>query len=316
MSEKIRIVFMGTPMFAVHVLQRILSENFEVVAVVTVPDKPSGRGQKLHSSAVKDFAVTRNIPVLQPEKLKAPEFLKDLASFSADLFVVVAFRMLPKEVWQMPKLGTFNLHASLLPDYRGAAPINWAIINGEEKTGVATFFIDKKIDTGDIIDCLETDIDSDETAGELHDRLAALGSELVVQTIRKIASGTVQTKPQPAEDSQKAAPKLTLENTRIDWKRPSKEIHNLVRGLHPFPKAWSILVNNDAQMNAAILKTELTEQDISLEPGQIQTNKKEIFVGTADGIIQILTIQLPGKKPLKSADLLNGYRFDSNSRFI
>lgn len=316
MSEKIRIVFMGTPEFAVHILQRILSENFEVFAVVTVPDKPSGRGQKLQSSAVKNFAVMHNIPVLQPEKLKAPEFLKDLASFSADLFVVVAFRMLPREVWQMPRLGTFNLHASLLPDYRGAAPINWAIINGEEKTGVTTFFIDDKIDTGDLIDRMETPVNSDETAGELHDRLATLGSELVVQTLRKIASGSIQTKPQPVGDSLKIAPKLNFENTRIDWNRPSKEIHNLVRGLNPFPKAWSLLENSDTEMHVSVLNTCLTGQNISLNPGQIQTSKKEIFVGTGDGIIQITALQLPGKKPLKSADLLNGYRFDANSRFI
>lgn len=316
MPEKIRVVFMGTPEFAVHILQHILSENFEVAAVVTVPDKPAGRGQKVHSSAVKNFAATRNIPVLQPEKLKSPEFLKGLASFSADLFVVVAFRMLPKEVWQMPRLGTFNLHASLLPDYRGAAPINWALINGEGKTGVTTFFIDDKIDTGDIIDSLETPINPDESAGELHDRLATLGSKLVVQTLQKIASGTVRTKPQLAGDAHKPAPKLNAENTRIDWGRPSREIHNLVRGLNPFPKAWGILDNNGAQLSVAILKTELTKQNFSLKPGNIQTSKKEIFVGTGDGVIQITDIQLPGKKPLRSADLLNGYRFESNSRFI
>lgn len=316
MPEKIRVIFMGTPEFAVHILQHILSEDYEVAAVVTVPDKPSGRGQKVHSSAVKNFAATQNIPVLQPEKLKSPEFLKELASFSADLFVVVAFRMLPKEVWQMPRLGTFNLHASLLPDYRGAAPINWVLINGEEKTGVTTFFIDDKIDTGDIIDSMETPIGPNESAGELHDRLATLGSKLVVQTLQKIASGTVQTKPQPAGDDHKPAPKLNAENTRIDWSRPSSEIHNLVRGLNPFPKAWSVLDNNGAQLNVAILKTELTEQNFSLKPGNIQTSKKEIFVGTGDGVVRIMDIQLPGKKPLRSADLLNGYRFGANSRFI
>jgi len=316
MSVKIRIVFMGTPEFAVHILQHILSENFEVVAVVTVPDKPSGRGQKMHLSAIKKFAVGLNIPVMQPEKLKSIEFLNQLASFSSDLFVVVAFRMLPKEVWKMPRLGTFNLHASLLPDYRGAAPINWAVINGEEKTGVTTFVIDDRIDTGDIIDSLETNILSDETAGELHDRLAELGGELVVQTLRKIATGSVQTKVQSMENPPKVAPKLNIENTRIDWNRSSKEIHNLVRGLNPFPKAWSILDNKGEQLSVAILKTALTEQNLSLKPGNIQTSKKEIFVGTGNGIIQVSVLQLPGKKPLKSLDLLNGYRFEPDSSFI
>lgn len=316
MAKKIRILFMGTPAFAVQILQHILSEGFEVAAVVTTPDKPSGRGQKPHPSAVKTFAASQNILVLQPEKLKSPDFLEQLVSLSADLFVVVAFRMLPKEVWQMPKLGTFNLHASLLPDYRGAAPINWAIINGEEKTGVTTFFIDDKIDTGDLLDHMETPILPEETAGELHDRLAKLGGELVVKTLRSIASGKAIKKPQPTDGSNKIAPKLNKENTRIDWHRQAPEIHNLIRGLHPYPKAWSVLENNGEQQPVIILKAKIGHHQSQLSPGEILTNKKEILVGTAKGILQIEEMQLPGKKPLKSADLLNGYRFEADSRFL
>lgn len=316
MAKKIRILFMGTPAFAVQILQHILSEGFEVAAVVTTPDKPSGRGQKPHPSAVKTFAASQNILVLQPEKLKSPNFLEQLASLSADLFVVVAFRMLPKEVWQMPKLGTFNLHASLLPDYRGAAPINWAIINGEEKTGVTTFFIDDKIDTGDLLDRMETPILPEETAGELHDRLAKLGGELVVKTLRTIASGKAIKKPQPTDGSNKIAPKLNKENTRIDWHKQAPEIHNLIRGLQPYPKAWSVLENNGEQQPVIILKAKIGHHQSQLSPGEILTNKKEILVGTAKGILQIEEMQLPGKKPLKSADLLNGYRFEADSRFL
>lgn len=310
--EKLRIVFMGTPDFAVGILDTILKNNYEVAAVVTAPDKPAGRGQKLNQSAVKVYAEQNNLKVLQPTNLKSEDFLAELAALNANLQIVVAFRMLPKSVWQMPKLGTFNLHASLLPDYRGAAPINWAIINGEEKTGVSTFFIDEKIDTGAIILKNETNISETETAGELHDRLMHLGAETVVETLKLIENNQVKTTIQPAEET-KTAYKLNRENCKIDFNKSSKEVYNLIRGLNPYPSAYTILSDNGNDYNIKIHDVTYIIEEHDFKPGKFIASKKTIRIATNDGFIEILSLQFPGKKKMKTAELLNGMQFSDNA---
>ena len=242
--RELRIVFMGTPDFAVATLNAILKAKFNVVGVITAPDKPAGRGRKINQSAVKTYALEEGLKILQPTNLKNEEFLDELKSLKANLQIVVAFRMLPNIVWKMPEFGTFNLHASLLPNYRGAAPINWAIINGETKTGVSTFFIDEKIDTGNIILQEEVLIDENEIVGELHDKLMLVGSNLVVKTIKKIEQGPVKTIKQP-EIEEKPAPKIFSETCKINWENSLKNIYNLIRGLNPYPAAWTTLINNE-----------------------------------------------------------------------
>jgi len=310
--EKLRIVFMGTPDFAVGILDTILKNNYEIAAVITAPDKPAGRGQKLNQSAVKVYAEENNLKVLQPTNLKSEDFLTELAALNANLQIVVAFRMLPKAVWQMPKLGTFNLHASLLPDYRGAAPINWAIINGEEKTGVSTFFIDEKIDTGAIILKNETNISEEETAGELHDRLMLLGAETVVETLKLIENNQVKTTIQPAEET-KTAYKLNRENCKIDFNKSSKEVYNLIRGLNPYPSAYTILTDNGNEYNIKIHDVTYTIEQHNFKPGKFITAKKTIRIATNDGFIEILSLQFPGKKKMQTAELLNGMQFSDNA---
>jgi len=304
--EKLRIVFMGTPEFAVGILDTIVKNNFEVVGVITAADKPAGRGQKLKYSAVKEYALENNLQLLQPTNLKDEAFLEELKNLNANLQVVVAFRMLPKAVWEMPKLGTFNLHASLLPNYRGAAPINWAIINGETKTGVTTFFIDDKIDTGATILSKEVEISSEESAGVLHDTLMNLGSEAVVETLNLIEIGKAQPKVQIDSDDIKTAYKLNKENCKIDWNKSGKEIHNLIRGLSPYPAAWTFFKNKDQEWNVKIYEAKFTPENHSETPGKIITTKKEMKVATKDGYIEIVQLQFPGKKNLKTAELLNG----------
>ena len=250
--EKLRIVFMGTPEFAVGILDTILKNKYEVVGVITAADKPAGRGQKIKYSAVKEYALANQLPLLQPTNLKDESFLAELKAWNANLQIVVAFRMLPKVVWEMPSLGTFNLHASLLPNYRGAAPINWAIINGETKTGVTTFFIDDKIDTGAMILNAETDIGANESAGELHDRLMELGSTTVTQTLALLESGKVVTTIQEDNAEIKTAFKLNKENCKIDWHQPASEIHNLIRGLSPYPAAWTFIGDKGEEFNVKI----------------------------------------------------------------
>lgn len=313
--EKLRIVFMGTPDFAVGILDTILKNNYEIAAVVTAPDKPAGRGQKLNQSAVKVYAEKNNLKVLQPTNLKSEDFLNELKSLNANLQIVVAFRMLPKAVWQMPKLGTFNLHASLLPDYRGAAPINWAIINGEEKTGVSTFFIDEKIDTGAIILKSETTISETETAGELHDRLMHLGAETVVETLRLIENNQVKTTIQPAEET-KTAYKLNRENCKIDFSNSSKEVYNLIRGLNPYPSAYTILSDNGNEYNIKIHDVTYTIEQHHFKPGKFIATKKTIRIATHDGFIEILSLQFPGKKKMKTTELLNGMQFSDKANCI
>lgn len=313
--EKLRIVFMGTPDFAVGILDEILNKGYEVVGVITAADKPAGRGQKLNESAIKKYALEKGLPILQPTNLKSEDFLKQLKELNANLQVVVAFRMLPKVVWDMPKFGTFNLHASLLPDYRGAAPINWAIINGEEKTGVTTFFLDEKIDTGQIILQQETDILPNETAGELHDKLMVLGAKTVIETLNIIEKNQVVTKNQPVEDT-KTAYKLNKENCRIDWNNSTQKVYDHIRGLHPYPSAWSLLNHNGKELNVKIYSIEKETINHSNLIGKIITdNKKELKVATKDGYIKILEMQLPGKKRMEMHEILNGMSFNNETFF-
>lgn len=313
--KNLRIVFMGTPDFAVGILDALYTNNYTIAGVITAPDKPAGRGQKLNQSAVKLYALEKNLKVLQPTNLKSEEFLEELKALNANLQIVVAFRMLPKVVWNMPNLGTFNLHASLLPDYRGAAPINWAIINGEEKTGVSTFFIDEKIDTGAIILKKETNIEPTETAGELHDRLMVLGASTVLETVKMIEKGTVTTQTQPAEET-KTAYKLNKENCKINFNQNSKEVYNHIRGLNPYPSAYTIVVDNDMEWNVKIHDVTYIIEKHELTPGKFITSKKEISIATIDGFIQINSLQFPGKKKMKASELLNGIQFSDKAHCI
>lgn len=312
--EKLRIVFMGTPEFAVGILDTIIKNHYEVVGVITAADKPAGRGQKLKYSAVKEYALDNNLKLLQPTNLKDETFLAELQSLNANLQVVVAFRMLPEVVWRMPKLGTFNLHASLLPNYRGAAPINWAIINGENKTGVTTFFIDDKIDTGAMILSKETMIGSEESAGALHDRLMNLGSEAVTETLMLIESGNVTTTVQVDNVDIKTAYKLNKDNCKIDWHKSAAEIHNLIRGLSPYPTAWCFFKDNGEEWNVKLYDAKVILESHAFAVGQIITTKKEIKVAVKDGFIQILSLQLPGKKKMASHELLNGVSFSEKAQ--
>lgn len=304
----LRIVFMGTPDFAVGILDSIVKAGYEVAAVVTATDKPAGRGQQLQFSAVKQYAVSHNIPVLQPPNLKSEEFLAELASYKANLQVVVAFRMLPKAVWAMPGLGTFNLHASLLPEYRGAAPINWAIMNGETKTGVTTFFIDDKIDTGAMILKKETEIGPDEDAGSLHGRLMELGQEAVMETLSLIQKGEVTTTLQPEAGDARTAYKLHKDNTRIDWTRNGADIYNHIRGLSPYPSAWTFLRDNGQEWNVKIHRADFMPALHDLPYGRILTGKKDLRIAVAGGFINVLSLQFPGKKKMTASELLNGIR--------
>ncbi len=314
MQNDLRIVFMGTPDFAVGVLKKMVEAGKNIVGVITAPDRPAGRGRKLMASAVKDYAVSQDLKVLQPTNLKDESFLKELKKLDANLQVVVAFRMLPKVVWQMPEFGTFNLHASLLPQYRGAAPINWAIINNEEKTGVTTFFIDEKIDTGSIITNKEVTIEENETAETLHDKLMDEGSKLVLETLELIEKGKANPKPQPKTSNLKEAPKLTSENTRINWSKSGKEIEAFIRGLSPYPVAWTILHNNNEESKTKIYSANFERSEQNLKPGSILISKKELKVACADGFIIINEIQLPGKRKMDVSSLLNGYSFDEDSK--
>jgi methionyl-tRNA formyltransferase len=306
--ENLRIVFMGTPEFAVGILDSIYQHNYDIAAVITAPDKPAGRGQKLKYSAVKEYALEKNLKLLQPTNLKDEHFLSELKDLDANLQVVVAFRMLPEAVWKMPKLGTFNLHASLLPQYRGAAPINWAIINGEKLTGVTTFFIDEKIDTGAMILREQIDIMPNETAGELHDRLMELGKDTVIKTLALIKEGKAETTIQPMSDDIKTAYKLNKENCKINWTKPGADIHNLVRGLSPYPAAWCYLIDNEAEWNVKIYETSFENVNHNNSPGKVMVENKTIKVSVSDGFIKIISLQLPGKKKMSANELLNGTR--------
>ena len=312
--EKLRIVFMGTPEFAVGILDSILKNNYEIVGIITAADKPAGRGQKLKYSAVKEYALLNNLPLLQPINLKDENFLLELKSLNANLQIVVAFRMLPKVVWEMPSLGTFNLHASLLPNYRGAAPINWAIINGETKTGVTTFFIDDKIDTGAMILSSETPIEETENAGQLHDRLMDLGSKTVIATLGMIEKGTVSTSIQSDTAHIKTAYKLNKENCKIDWTKSAVEINNLIRGLSPYPAAWCFIQDKNEEWNIKIYEAVLVSEDHDFNIGSVICTKKEMKIAVKNGFIQILSLQFPGKKKMSTSELLNGITFSEEAK--
>jgi methionyl-tRNA formyltransferase len=311
--EKLRIVFMGTPDFAVGILDTIYQNNYEIVGVITAADKPAGRGQKVSMSAVKAYALENNLRLLQPTNLKSEDFLAELKSLNANLQVVVAFRMLPEVVWKMPKYGTFNLHASLLPEYRGAAPINWAIINGETKTGVTSFFIDDKIDTGAMILSKATEIVTNETAGELHDRLMYLGSDTVLETLQLIEKREVTTTLQENNVDVKTAYKLNKDNCKIDWSQSGHTIFNLIRGLSPYPAAWTYIKDDENEWNVKIYLASFEEKIHSDAIGKITTTKKEIFISTKDGILKIESLQFPGKKRMLAHELLNGISFSENT---
>jgi len=309
----LRIVFMGTPDFAVAILDGLINAKFNVVGVITASDKPAGRGRKINESAVKKYAVEKNLNLLQPTNLKSDGFIAALKALNANLQIVVAFRMLPKVVWQMPTYGTFNLHASLLPSYRGAAPINWAIINGETKTGVTTFFIDEKIDTGTIILQEEVLIGDDEIVGELHDKLMTVGSKLVIETVNQIKQNSVKAYKQP-EIEEKIAPKIFNETCKINWNAPINTIYNLIRGLNPYPAAWTTLVNNNEELKVKIydVKKEVVPHQQII--GTIITSKDEIKVAVKNGFIKIESLQLAGKRKMDALSLLNGFTFSKNAR--
>ncbi len=304
--KDLRVLFMGTPDFAVHILDHLVKANTTIVGVVTVPDKPSGRGQKVHSSAVKRYAVKQNLPVFQPANLKSEEFQNTLKNLNLDVSVVVAFRMLPEKVWNFPPLGTFNLHASLLPDYRGAAPINWAIINGETETGVTTFFLDKQIDTGNIIAQTKVAITPEDTAGSLHDKLMLSGAELVKKTLDHIAKNTVSSKPQNTTQPLKEAPKFTTDNTKVNWNNKTQVIYNFVRGLNPYPVAWATFYDGQKELRCKLFSVtpEVKPHDYTI--GKVIKTKTELSVAVQDGFIHILEMQLPGKRKMQIKDILNG----------
>lgn len=314
-KEELRIIYMGTPDFAVESLRALVEGGYNVVAVVTMPDKPIGRHMsELQASPVKEYALSQSIPVLQPEKLKDEGFIQELAGFKADLQIVVAFRMLPEVVWDMPEYGTFNLHGSLLPQYRGAAPINWAIINGETETGVTTFFLTHEIDTGKIILQKKTPIAEEDNVGDIHDRLMVLGSSLVLETVDLILSGEVDAKAQEAFHSPdaelKAAPKIFKDTCRIDWKQPAKKINDFIRGLSPYPAAWTTLVSADGiSQNIKIYKTTYIPENHDFFVGTIRlSGKKTLDVAVEDGFVRLESVQIAGKKKMQTVDFLNGIK--------
>ncbi|WP_426479864.1 methionyl-tRNA formyltransferase [Chryseobacterium sp. CBSDS_008] len=306
--KSLKVVFLGTPEFAKTSLEAIHQSHHQVVGVVTVADKASGRGQKIHQSPVKIYAEENNIPVFQPEKLRNPEFLEDLRKLDADVFVVVAFRMMPKVLFEMPKMGTFNLHASLLPDYRGAAPINYAVINGEEKSGATTFFINEKIDEGNILLQQEIDILPDETAGSLHDRLMVMGSGLVVKTLDGLAENAIEEKPQPQVEHPKNAYKIFKEDTKINWKQPSKAVHQFILGMSPYPAAFTTLKIENEEKGLKIFGGKFELADHGKPAGTMDISKTEFKIYTTDGIYYPMELQLEGKKRMMIKDFLNGFR--------
>lgn len=316
MSEPLRIVFMGTPDFAVATLKGLIEHGYNIVGVITAPDKPAGRGQQISTSSVKQYALTKNLHILQPTNLKDPEFIKELKALNANLQIVVAFRMLPEVVWNMPKYGTFNLHASLLPNYRGAAPIHWAIINGETQTGVTTFFIDEKIDTGAIIHQESIAIAPNETVGSLHDKLMLLGSDLVLKTVKSIENHTVTTTVQPQSGDLKTAYKLNKDNCKIDWDKPLDDIYNKIRGLNPFPAAWCYLKNDEEELTIKLFKVSKELCQHSHEIGQLLVSKSEMKVAVKDGYLLVHEIQLPGKRKMDIKSLLNGFHFSENAKLF
>ncbi|NDV66350.1 methionyl-tRNA formyltransferase [Bacteroides sp. 224] len=319
--EALRIVYMGTPDFAVEPLRCLVEGGYNVVGVITMPDKPVGRHQsELQASPVKQYAESKNLPLLQPVKLKDEEFLSALRAWKADLQIVVAFRMLPEVVWDMPRLGTFNLHASLLPQYRGAAPINWAVMNGDTETGITTFFLTHEIDTGEVIQQVRVPIADTDNVGVVHDKLMNLGGELVVETVEAILNGTVRSIPQEemaVVGELRPAPKIFKDTCRIDWSQPTKRIYDFIRGLSPYPAAWTEMETPDGKRIAVkIYETEKINKEHNLPEGSLLTDGKTyLYVATADGMISVKTLQVAGKKRLSIEELLRGFRLADNSRF-
>ncbi len=313
MRKELKIVFMGTPDFAVASLKILVENNYNVVGVITAPDKPAGRGQKLQESAVKQYAVANNLNILQPTNLKSEEFLSELKALNANLQIVVAFRMLPEAVWNMPELGTFNLHASLLPQYRGAAPINWAIINGEKETGVSTFFLQHQIDTGDIISQQKTAIGENDTAGELHDKLMLIGKDLVLKTVQNIENNQIETFPQNNNQELKEAFKIFKPFCKVDWNKSIDVIHNHIRGLSPYPTAFTEFKHKETQeiLSCKIFKTEKEIENHPFIEGSIFQTKNELSIAVDGGFIKILELQVAGKKRMDVAALLNGFDFNN-----
>lgn len=312
-KEDLRIVYMGTPEFAVEPLRCLVEGGYNIGGVITMPDKPAGRGHKVQFSPVKQYALEHGLPLLQPEKLKDETFVEALRALNADLQIVVAFRMLPEVVWNMPRLGTFNLHASLLPQYRGAAPINWAVINGDTETGITTFFLKHEIDTGEVIQQVRVPIADTDNVGIVHDKLMMLGGRLVVETVDAIIAGKV--KPVPQEEMAvvgelRPAPKIFKDTCRIDWNMPVKRIYDFIRGLSPYPAAWTELVQPDGTVVVLkIFETEKMEQLHRFSPGTLQTDGKTyIRISGTDGWISVRALQLPGKKRLKTDELLRGFK--------
>lgn len=319
--KEIRIVFMGTPDFAVESLKALVENGYHVVGVITAPDKPAGRGRQLSESAVKQYAVQQNLKVLQPEKLKNPEFISELEILKADLQIVVAFRMLPEVIWNMPPMGTFNLHGSLLPQYRGAAPLNWAVINGETETGVTTFLLSHEIDTGKIIFKEKIAIQENDTVGEIHDQLMVIGAKLVVKTVDALAEGNVEAIDQDQlienQADIKHAPKIFKDDCRIDWTKDTESVRNLIRGLSPYPTAWAELENTNTGevLTAKIFAAMRDNSSLPAAPGTVQTDgKKFIRIACPDGWLSVTDIQLSGKKRMKTDELLRGFHDLENWR--
>ncbi len=321
-KEDLKIVFLGTPDFAVESLDRLYKNGYNIVGVVTMPDKPAGRGHKMFESPVKLYAKEHGLNLMQPVRLKDPEFVEQLSALEADLFIVIAFRMLPEVVWQMPRLGTFNLHASLLPKYRGAAPINWAVINGDTETGVTTFFLKHEIDTGDIIRQEKIEILPEDNVGSVHDKLMHLGADLTLDTVGHILAGDLQPIPQDSligGDEPTPAPKIFKETCHIDWNKSAEEIHNLVRGLSPYPAAWTELISSDNNaVSIKVYDTALTNPQMAPDgsmAGTIVIDGDRLWGKASHGWVEILRLQPRGKKAMATADFLRGARINE-SRFI
>lgn len=306
---------MGTPEFAVASLDALMKSRHEVVAAVTVPDKPASRGLKMQASAVKEYAVEHNLKLLQPEKLKNETFISELKALNADLFVVVAFRMLPEIVWNMPKYGTINLHGSLLPQYRGAAPINWAIINGEKETGVTTFFIRHEIDTGDVLIRETIPVTETDDAGTVHDKLMALGAQLIVKTVDAIADGKVNPlkQEQITNTTLKPAPKIFRETCKIDWNKPTTEVFNFIRGLSPYPGAWTEFTDPTGKKAIYKIYKTIPQNSVSLSPCNASILNDRLYIGCSDGTLEILELQPEGRKRLKTQDFLRGMRWEDKT---
>lgn len=317
-KEELKIVFFGTPDFAVESLRMLVEGGYNIVGVVTMPDKPAGRGHHLIQSAVKQYALSQSLLLFQPENLKEESFVNELRRLNADLFIVIAFRMLPQVVWQMPPLGTFNLHASLLPKYRGAAPINWAVMNGDTTTGVTTFFIKQEIDTGDIIQQRSIDIGRTDNVEMVHDRLMALGANMVIETVDAIIAGTVRPIPQDqlltAGEQSTPAPKIFKDTCHIDWRWDAERTYNHIRGLSPYPAAWTVLADAKGhQWNIKVLETEQPlPQPWHMKPGETFVNNKVLAVATTNGLIEIKTLQPSGKKRMSAEEFLRGLRYEGD----